>query len=74
LRKLSIRAPPAAGKLPFTQSFEAFLFFCLAGARLPVYFFPSCFRLLSIPTIIPDGGFFLFNFAASIINFFTPGR
>src|SRR5215467_12375635 len=29
--------------------------------------------LFSIPTIFPDGGSFLFSFAASAINFFTPG-
>src|SRR5215471_1896498 len=28
--------------------------------------------LFSIPTIIPDGGSFLFSFAASASNFFTP--
>jgi len=37
------------------------------------YFFLASSRLLFIPTIIPDGGSFLFNLAASAINFFTPG-
>jgi hypothetical protein len=36
------------------------------------YFFLAF--LFSIPTIIPDGGSFLFSFAASAINFLTPGR
>src|ERR1700745_410305 len=37
------------------------------------YFFLALIFLFSIPTIIPDGGFILFSFAASAINFFTPG-
>src|SRR5215475_3547698 len=37
------------------------------------YFLLASFRLLSIPTIIPDGESFLFNLAAAAINFFTPG-
>src|SRR5690348_16172635 len=36
------------------------------------YLFLSLAFLFSIPTIMPDGGSFLFSFAASASNFFTP--
>src|SRR6516164_392012 len=37
------------------------------------YLFLVLAFLFSIPTIIPEGGSFLFSFAAAAINFFTPG-
>src|SRR5689334_5458257 len=66
--------PPAAGGLQFTLTLEASVPSRLPSPRAPLHFFPSVFRRLSIPTILPDGGSFLFNFAASAINLFTPGR
>src|SRR5213082_1773292 len=66
--------PPAMGGLQFTLTLEASVPSRLMSPRAPLHFFPSVFRLLSIPTIFPDGGSFLFNFAASAINLFTPGR
>src|SRR5690349_16036714 len=66
--------PPAAGGLQFTLTLEASVPSRLPSPRAPLHFFPSVFRRLSIPTILPDGGSFLFNLAASAINLFTPGR
>src|SRR6202008_2856872 len=74
--RVRVRHSPGRHKVPATElAFQALRLSPIVqtpGHALPPLFPP--FRLLSIPTIFPDGGSFLFSFTASSIRLFTPGR